>query len=63
MSDSNDFTIIGLSKVNSSIVGPDVFPIKSFSFVISEVKQLFIFFGIGKTNCLFFGKTTVYFFW
>ena len=45
MSDSNDFTIIGLSKVNSSIVGPDVFPTKSFSFVISEVKQLFIFFG------------------
>jgi len=24
MSDSNDFTIIGLSKVNSSIVGPAV---------------------------------------
>ena len=45
MSDSNDFTIIGLSKVNSSIVGPDVFPTKSFSFVISEVKQLFTFFG------------------
>ena len=37
MSDSNDFTIIGLSKVNSSIVGPDVFPTKSFSFVISVI--------------------------
>jgi len=45
MSDSNDFTVIGLSKVNSSIVGPDVFPSKSFYFVISQVKQLFIFFG------------------
>jgi len=43
MSDSNDFTVISWSKVNSSIVGPDVFPTKSFSFVISQVKQLFIF--------------------
>jgi len=37
MSDSNDFTVISLSKVNSSVVGPDVFPTKSFSFVISQV--------------------------
>ena len=43
MSDSNDFTVISLYKVNSSIVGPDVFPTKSFSFAISQVKQLFIF--------------------
>ena len=45
MSDSNYFTVINLSKVNSSIVGPDVFPTKSFYFVINQVKQLFIFFG------------------
>ena len=44
MSDSNDFTLISLSKVNSSIVVPDVFPTKSFSLVISQVKQLFILF-------------------
>ena len=53
MSDSNDFTVISLSKVISSIVGPDVFPNKSFSFVISQVKQLFIFlvrFSLMKTR-------------
>jgi len=43
MSDSNGSTVISLSKVNSSIVGPDVVLTKSFSFVISQVKQLFIF--------------------
>jgi len=53
MSDSNGFTVIVLSKVNSSIVDPDVFPTKSFSFVISQVKQLFIFlvmFSLMKTR-------------
>jgi len=53
MSDSNGFIVISLSKVNSSIVGPDVFPTKYFSFVISQVKQLFIFlvrFSLMKTR-------------
>jgi len=45
-SDSNGFTIIVLSKVNSSVVGPDIFPTKFFSFVINEVKQMFI--SLGK---------------
>jgi len=45
MSDRNEFAVISLSEVNSSIVGPDVFPAKFFSFVISQVKQLFIFFS------------------
>jgi len=40
MLDSNDFTIIGLSKVNSSIVGPDVFPTKSFS--VQYVQSLMV---------------------
>jgi len=44
MSDSNDFTVISLFKLNSSIVGPDGFLANSFSFVITgQVKQLFVF--------------------
>jgi len=53
MSDSNGFIVTSLSEVNSSIVGPDVFPTKSLSFVISQVKQLFIFlvrFSLMKTR-------------
>jgi len=45
ISDSNGFTVIVLYKVNSSIVGPDIFPSKSFSSFIGQVKQVFVSFG------------------
>jgi len=43
-SDSNGFSVIALSTMNSSIVGPNVFPVKFFSFFISQVKQNLLLF-------------------
>ena len=37
-SDSNNSAVIALSKKNSSIVGPNVFPVKLFSFFIGQGK-------------------------